>query len=1066
LFSFSQTSYCQLKIEKAVHFYLLKKHPKNKLKGLKMHSFNRWHIDEFALDFGPFGHYEAVNIFCEFKGLKWLFGKIQIENLVVEKLILTQEKPVPLSAKIFNTLYLNQKIDVNQLHIDHLEIPLLETPLAINFVKKAHLNFLDLFDLEMRYRSCFEIPRKYAFLKFKSDFQFNGWKDLFIDLKGEGYIKDSGHLKLQGMLKLPYSEKGQNLELSMDLDEKLFARGYLFSDALEGNFTFSNETIKSQFNILDFKALWPKTLMDGQLNIEVFGPPKSLAIKADSSKLYYKRKALAPLNIEIPKLDKSYLHANAFFLKETPYATNIECLYQKLDFKNCAYLKIKGEPCETQVNFTFDQKEILDLKLHTQIHDLKFFEGFFHKLELSGEGNIVVNFSKQTQTKELFSAFSNVKIGHFYCDHGDVSFSESENLGKLTLKLDQLSTPFSEPVSAYIHGDKTDKWELLTQFKSPYTRFQSNQEILFHPYGYKICLNAIEGTSHGEPIKLKKPIQLFSSKEGMKLDTFYLDWGKTTLCGEGEKTGDILLLKLKVEDFPLKGLKNPYFETVMDGNLGLNIDINSTKFDESLANFTIENLSLDQTNQFLRPIFIKGQGNFDLNRVKYTLNTYFSKDDFCYMQGDLPLALCAEGLKADKNSSQRHFISIKYDIKDLGRLLNMGSNSLGGYLKGDICVYNSAKAPSFITGNIDIENLHAGFPLLGLYLDNGNLKMKPEGTLAPFSLDIHDLQDGKAQVLGALNLTDFSYWADAKLDSLFINFKRIFESNLTGDLSCQGDLKQIKSEGSLAVTRAKYELVHNKIKKAKTYIIEKQSEDLPLKKPTAFKYCLNYQLIADDPIKIRGIGLDSDWRGSSHCHIANQKFSLKGLLDCAKGEYRFNSKKFIIDEGIIHLSDQNLSTILAKGHLDIPSYQIKVNLLGPLSSPKLHFSSLPQMSQNAIFSQILFNKPITDLHPFQSLELAQTLMELSGDKSPFSLAKLRSNLSIDTLDIQSGDGDKNNLILHIGKYLRPGFLVGLSQSASKSNMLLQLELKHGFLLKAESKEQKDGKFSLKWNKSF
>jgi translocation and assembly module TamB len=137
-----------------------------------------------------------------------------------------------------------------------------------------------------------------------------------------------------------------------------------------------------------------------------------------------------------------------------------------------------------------------------------------------------------------------------------------------------------------------------------------------------------------------------------------------------------------------------------------------------------------------------------------------------------------------------------------------------------------------------------------------------------------------------------------------------------------------------------------------------------------------------------------------------------------------------------------------------------------LAKPKIQFSSLPALGENGILSLILFNKPITQLHPFQSIELAQTLLEFSGEQNPFSLSKIRSNLSVDTLDIRASEDDSNSLTLHVGKYIRPGLLIGLSQSKKASDLLLQLELKHGFLLKAESQEQKEGKFSLKWNKSF
>ena len=60
----------------------------------------------------------------------------------------------------------------------------------------------------------------------------------------------------------------------------------------------------------------------------------------------------------------------------------------------------------------------------------------------------------------------------------------------------------------------------------------------------------------------------------------------------------------------------------------------------------------------------------------------------------------------------------------------------------------------------------------------------------------------------------------------------------------------------------------------------------------------------------------------------------------------------------------------------------------------------------------------------------------------------------------------DEIAVQIGKYLTRGILITLSQSATSSQVIVEVELPKGFIFQAETQEQEEGKFSLKWRKSY
>jgi translocation and assembly module TamB len=193
-----------------------------------------------------------------------------------------------------------------------------------------------------------------------------------------------------------------------------------------------------------------------------------------------------------------------------------------------------------------------------------------------------------------------------------------------------------------------------------------------------------------------------------------------------------------------------------------------------------------------------------------------------------------------------------------------------------------------------------------------------------------------------------------------------------------------------------------------------------------------------------------------------------GTLQLVKGEYDFFGKKFKLTDGQIIFNDKPSpsATINISGNLSLSDTIITAHLQGPLSSPTLTFQANPQMSTSAILARILFNKDISDISQPEAIQLATTLISLSGGAGPSVLETIRKNIGVDKLAIASQTAHPDEIAVQIGKYLTKGVLITLSQSATSSQVIVEVEFNYGFVFQAETQEEQEGKFSLKWTHSY
>lgn len=532
--------------------------------------------------------------------------------------------------------------------------------------------------------------------------------------------------------------------------------------------------------------------------------------------------------------------------------------------------------------------------------------------------------------------------------------------------------------------------------------------------------------------------------------------------------------------FPLEILNIFYPKFKLEGTLSSDgyIDATQEAITGKLYAAVEEASLLQQENK--EPFQIKGTIQAHLQDQTIQICTHLQAVDsqFLDLQATLPInyELYPFSLKLEQNSPISAECLAEGKLEDLFDLINFGTHRMTGLVSTRLFLSHTLENP-FLIGSIDwqhgtYENYFTGITLRDIHATfEAN-----QNTLYLLSLKATDEETGTLEAQGKIQLDPkehfpFAFTLEQK-DLHILKFNMI-DCHVTGPLYMTGNQLSATARGNLLVNRAKI------------LLDEKLPYDVPTlpftfihrppqlfskthSSPSPFLFHLDLELTAEDQVYVEGRGLNAELQGQVHVTGTNANVTANGALQLMKGEYQFSGKIFKLTEGEIVFKDKpNSSAYLQlNGTLSLPSVTITALLQGPLSHPQLFFQSNPQLSTSSILALILFNKEISAISHPEAIQLASVLMSLSGGSGPDVLETIRKSIGIDRLNITSASSDSDEIVVQIGKYLTRGILVTLAQSATSTQVIVEVELPKGFVFQAETQEQQEGKFSLKWTHSY
>lgn len=754
------------------------------------------------------------------------------------------------------------------------------------------------------------------------------------------------------------------------------------------------------------------------------------------------------------------------------------CSFQFAPRQRHLYLDdLKISRPELMITGSLGFKEKWEGSIHANCHDLRIFQALFPKLLPRGNLDAHFDFNPEVAT-------SNIELKNFaFFDTSGQSLSIKGTILDLYGAMHgDLEIKGQEVVHEQM---KLAKIEFKTKLNPEESPFEFEMQgtwvdpLLIRGAGNfhkQLCqVEMIEGFALKRSISLQAPFTIDWNQEHFKMSAISIDIGYGHLLAliDLDKTSSVI--KVNAKEFPLEFIPIFYKHFSLVGTSTFDIDLigRENKLQGSC------NLALERAH-FLSeglkdPYTSKGSVQIHINGNKAQIHGELKAKDkqFINLIGSFPIRVAHFPFKIalDPEEPFASELTAEGKLEDLFNFINIGQHRIEGWVSTKLHGSKTLKDPS-LQGTFELqdglyENYYTGTCLKEIYAEG----VADNKVIRLTKIEAGDGDAGKFTASGELELKpQFPFSLTADID----DFDALSYDTLTG--TCSGQVTLTGSRlGSLAKGKLK---VHNA-----TFRIPDQMRTIFPELPIQFinppeKITANIAPLAKYPpleldleihvpkeCKVEGRGLNAELKGRVHLTGTHKKVSTQGKLQLISGEYIFSGKVFKLTQGEIIFNDKGTRNayIALSGNCDLPEVNVTVILEGPITSPKLSFQSSPQMPTSSLLARILFNKDISEISAVQALQIAQTVISLSGNSGPDILEKIRRTIGIDRLTLITSENDPGKISLQIGKYLMRGVLLTLSQGAESRNVSVEVDLRKGIKFQAEFNEEQQGKFSLKWH---
>jgi autotransporter translocation and assembly factor TamB len=573
---------------------------------------------------------------------------------------------------------------------------------------------------------------------------------------------------------------------------------------------------------------------------------------------------------------------------------------------------------------------------------------------------------------------------------------------------------------------------------------------------------------------LKKPFSVQYGPSALVISECHFGIADGYFAGALHLSPQLCKIYMKAEHFPIDLFALSTSRFTLTGGSSLDVVLEGTEENlQGRINLLLEGANVLQSGKKV-PIKSKGflQANINHNIVQIHSTLTASGNQFMEFSASLPLTYQLYPLQLGLHKTQKVAAELILEghLEEMFDFINIGSHRLTGLLSTRLLLSKTLADPSLL-GTLTIQNGSYENYFTGMMLQE--IQADAEASHHQFHISKLRATDGDKGILtaqGDIQLQEnLPFTFDAVLEKLKILQLDWLDVACSGPLKITGTRESALAQGELSVARADI------------HIPDEFPIDLPVL-PVTFvnepphlhtqitgpepSYPFYYDTIlhAKEDIFLTGRGLNCELRGDLHLTGKNIAVAAQGSLELVKGKFAFGGKEFTLTQGELTFGDTTYLNL--SGTASLPDLTITAMLRGPLTAPVLTFQSTPPLPTSSIVARILFNKDVAELTALQALQLADTIVTLSGGAGPNVLESIRKSLGIDRLNIASSGEGSSRLAVQIGKYLTEGVMITLSQSTEGSQVIVEVELKGGFILQAETQEDEQGKFSLKWNKNY
>ncbi|MCF3974378.1 translocation/assembly module TamB domain-containing protein [Paracoccus salsus] len=392
---------------------------------------------------------------------------------------------------------------------------------------------------------------------------------------------------------------------------------------------------------------------------------------------------------------------------------------------------------------------------------------------------------------------------------------------------------------------------------------------------------------------------------------------------------------------------------------------------------------------------------------------------------------------------------------------------------------------SALGGRLVLEGGELAEPGLGLRLEQMNVTAAFQTGRISVDASANVGAGGRIIVRGPIDLTGGNVDLDVQLDGVVVRDPNLYQAEIDGAVRFTGrmadgplisgridiaeaeiripstglggaksipDIQHVGDTRPVRATRAKAGL--------EAYLSAASRDAAmggPAATPPANPPRLDLLISAPSRVFIRGRGVDAEMGGELRVQGTARRVIPIGSLELIRGRVDLLGKRFDLTDGLIELQGSLVPVIRLVAQTSQDGVTTRIIIEGEASDPDITFESSPEMPEEEVLSQLLFGRGLDNISPLQAAQLANALAVLAGRGGEGIVARLRNQVGLDDLDLQTDD--EGNVQVRAGKYLTENLYTDVSVG-DNGQSTINLNLDISDTLRARGSVGSDGENTL------
>jgi translocation and assembly module TamB len=224
-----------------------------------------------------------------------------------------------------------------------------------------------------------------------------------------------------------------------------------------------------------------------------------------------------------------------------------------------------------------------------------------------------------------------------------------------------------------------------------------------------------------------------------------------------------------------------------------------------------------------------------------------------------------------------------------------------------------------------------------------------------------------------------------------------------------------------------------------------------------FDASLDIAVTAPNRIFVRGRGIDAELGGTLRLTGSSRDPKAIGAFEMRRGRLSIIGQRLDFTRGRLTFAGEITAPDLDfAAETKAAEVTARVAVTGPANQPNFVLSSDPSLPQDEVLSRLLFKKAAGKLSPFQALQLAQGVAQLSGGAGGIDVfEQARKGLGLDSLDVSTGAS--GGPAIGASRYLSDRLSVGVKAGAKPADTAATIDYDVTRRVKIQGEAGSDGR---------